>query len=51
MRKLTFYLVFTVMVLVGAKLNAQELNAKVNINYTQIESPKTEIFTKMQTTI
>ena len=51
MRKLTFYLVFTVMVLVGAKLNAQELNAKVTINYTQIESPKTEIFTKLQTTI
>ena len=49
MRKL--FLVLTVFVLTGANLSAQELNARVNINYSQIESPKTETFTKLQTTI
>jgi hypothetical protein len=33
------------------QLNAQELNARVNINYTQIETTKTDVFPKLQTTI
>ena len=40
-----------VLVNVNVRLNAQELNARVNINYTQIETTKTDVFPKLQTTI
>ena len=40
-----------VFVNVNVRLNAQELNARVNINYTQIETTKTDVFPKLQTTI
>ena len=51
MRKLPFLFVFIAFALVSVQLNAQELNAKVNINYSQVETTKTDIFPKLQTTI
>jgi len=38
-------------VFITLPLRAQELNARVNINYTQIETTKTDVFPKLQTTI
>lgn len=51
MRNLSIFLVLTVFALTCMQLNAQELNARVNINYTQIETTKTDVFPKLQTTI
>ena len=51
MRKLPFLLVFIASALANVQLNAQELNAKVNVNYSQLENTKTDIFPKLQTTI
>lgn len=51
MRNVCIFLVFIVSALAGIRLNAQELNARVNINYSQIENTKTDIFPKLQTTI
>lgn len=51
MRKLSIFLVLTVFSLTCMQLNAQELNARVNINYTQIETTRTDVFPKLQTTI
>jgi len=51
MRILPFLLVFTAYAFISAQLNAQELNAKVNVNYTQVENTKTDVFPKLQTTI
>jgi len=51
MRNLSIFLVLTVFAHTCMQLNAQELNARVNINYTQIETTKTDVFPKLQTTI
>ena len=51
MRNLSIFLVLTVFALTCMQLNAQELNARVNINYTQIETTKTDVFPKLQSTI
>ena len=51
MRNLSIFLILTVFAHTCIHLNAQELNARVNINYTQIETTKTDIFPKLQTTI
>ena len=51
MRKLPFLLVFIVSALANVQLHAQELNAKVNVNYAKLENTKTDIFPKLQTTI
>ena len=48
MRKLPFLLVFIVSAFANVQLYAQELNAKVNVNYSQIENTKTDIFPKLQ---
>ena len=52
MRKFFFFVLVIVIVNVNViTLHAQELNARVNINYTQIETTKTDVFPKLQTTI
>ncbi len=52
MRKYFFFVLVIVIVNVNViTLHAQELNARVNINYTQIETTKTDVFPKLQTTI
>lgn len=51
MKNLTFFLVSIIFTLVCTPLSAQELNAKVSLNYTQVENTKTDVFTKLQTTI
>ncbi len=51
MKRLTLLFVILATALAGAPLNAQELNAKVNINYSQLENTKTDIFPKLQKTI
>ena len=54
MRKYFFFVLVIVIVNVNVitlPLHAQELNARVNINYTQIETTKTDVFPKLQTTI
>ena len=51
MKNIFIFLVLTAFTLADINLNAQELNAKVNINYAQVSNTKTDVFPKLQTTI
>lgn len=49
--KLRILAIIALLGIYGNQGMAQELNAKVNINYTQVENTKTEVFEKLKTTI
>lgn len=51
MRSIRVFSIIAFLASAFVSINAQELNARVNINYSQVENTKVEVFDKLKTTI